>query len=157
MAYFAKIGLNNKVIEVLAVSDNDLLDANGNSSEELGRRFLEELTHWPIWIQCSYNTRNGIHYEPNSDTPSADQSKALRKNMPSKGYTYNEELDAFIRPKPTGSSYIFNSQTCEWDRPVVKPADYDSTKYIWVESEYLDGRNPWKLLTEEEKLRGGLL
>ena len=32
------------------------------------------------WIQTSYNTRSGVHYKPNSDEPSEDQSKALRKN-----------------------------------------------------------------------------
>ena len=25
------------------------------------------------WIQTSYNTRGGIHYQPNSDTPSSDK------------------------------------------------------------------------------------
>jgi hypothetical protein len=29
MASFAKIGLNNKVIEVLSVHNNELLDSNG--------------------------------------------------------------------------------------------------------------------------------
>lgn len=140
MAYFAKIGLNNKVIEVLAVSDNDLLDANGNSSEELGRRFLEELTHWPIWIQCSYNTRNGIHYEPNSDTPSADQSKALRKNYAGYGWTYDSIRDAFIPPQQY-PSWILNETTCLWEPPIVRP---EGTGWKWDENAYqADNNTGW--------------
>jgi len=156
MAHFAKIGLNSKVIEVLSVHNNVLLDSEGNVSEELGRKFLQELTYWPIWIQCSYNTHGGVHFDPNTKLPSEDQSKALRKNMPSKGHTYNEELNAFISPKPSEGSFVFNSQTCTWDRPINKPNDQTKT-YIWVESEYLANRNPWKELSEEEKLLGGLL
>ena len=36
------------------------------------------------WIQTSYNTHGGVHYEPGPTSdltkPSSDQSKALRKN-----------------------------------------------------------------------------
>ena len=32
------------------------------------------------WVQTSYNTRLGVHYDPTTGDPSADQSKALRKN-----------------------------------------------------------------------------
>ena len=40
MASFAKIGLNNKVIEVLAVSNDTIKDANGIEQEALGIDFL---------------------------------------------------------------------------------------------------------------------
>mgnify|MGYP007072182841 FL=1 len=39
------------------------------------------------WIQTSYNTRGGVYYQPNSNTPSDDQSKALRKNFAGVDYT----------------------------------------------------------------------
>jgi len=41
------------------------------------------------WIQNSYNTRGGIHYDPVTGEPSADQSKALRGNFAGIGYTYD--------------------------------------------------------------------
>ena len=47
------------------------------------------------WIQTSYNTRGGVHYEPNSITPSSDQSKALRKNYAGIGFLYDSDKDAF--------------------------------------------------------------
>ena len=61
MASFAKIGTNNKVIEVLSVHNNELLDANGVEQEALGIDFLTKLTGWAVWKQTSYNTLRGIH------------------------------------------------------------------------------------------------
>ena len=83
------------------------------------------------WIKTSYNTRGGIHYEPNSYTPSADQSKALRKNYAGTGYTYDQERDAFIPPKPY-ESWTLNEETCLWDSPIPYPSD--GQDYVWDES-----------------------
>ena len=76
MASFAKIGLNNKVIEVLSVHNNELLDSNGVEQEINGIDFLTKLTGWSIWVQTSYN-------------------KNFRKNHASIGMTYDEDRDAF--------------------------------------------------------------
>ena len=48
MAHFAKIGLNNKVINVVNVNNNELKDANGVEQEVLGIQFLEGTTGWFI-------------------------------------------------------------------------------------------------------------
>jgi len=130
MARFAKIGLNGKVLEVQKVDNAVLLDSNGVEQESLGVDFLTKLTGWAIWKQSSYNTHAGIHYEPNSDTPSADQSKALRKNHAAVGCTYDEDLDAFIPPKKY-ASWTLNETTCMWEPPVVYPDD--GQPYTWNE------------------------
>lgn len=83
------------------------------------------------WLQTSYNTRGGVHYEPNSDTPSADQSKALRKNYAGVGYTYDAQRDAFIPQKPF-ASWVLDEQTCYWNPPVPYPEDGSS--YVWDEA-----------------------
>lgn len=72
------------------------------------------------WIQTSYNTRGGIHYDPHTGEPSADQSKALRYNYAGIGYTYNEQRDAFIPPQPHPDA-VLNESTClwEWDEPLT--------------------------------------
>ena len=88
------------------------------------------------WIQTSYNTRGGIHYEPHNDssvyepTPSTDQSKALRKNFAGIGYSYDSARDAFIPPKPF-NSWTLNETTCLWEAPVAYPTD--SQIYDWNE------------------------
>ena len=134
MASFAKIGLNNKVIEVLSVNNEVLKDANGIEQENIGVDFLTKLTGYPVWKKTSYNTSGGKHYITNSvtgeKTLSNDQSKAFRKNHAGIGYTYNEDRDAFIPPKPY-NSWILNETTCLWESPVVHPND--GQEYIWDE------------------------
>lgn len=111
MAHFAKIGLNSKVIQVIHLNNSVLLDANNNESEQIGIEYLMDQTKWPIWKQTSYNGN-------------------IRKNFAGVGYTYDEDRDAFIPPKPY-SSWILNETTCQWKAPVDKPEDGE--KYNWNE------------------------
>ena len=122
MASFAKIGLNNKVIEVNSVHNNVLKDSNGIEQEVNGIDFLTKLTGWAIWKQTSYNTVGGVHTK--GGVP-------LRKNHAGIGYTYDEDRDAFIPKKPF-NSWILNEQTCQWEAPVAKPND--GKKYNWNET-----------------------
>ena len=122
MASFAKIGLNNKVIEVLSVVNEVLHDSNGVEQENIGIDFLTKLTGWAIWKQTSYNTHGGVHNS--NGTP-------FRKNHAGIGYTYDEDRDAFIAPKPF-NSWILNEQTCLWEAPVAYPQN--DNIYTWNES-----------------------
>ena len=122
MASFAKIGLNNKVMEVLSVHNNELKDSNGVEQENIGIDFLTKLTGWAIWKQTSYNTHGGFHLL--GGTP-------FRKNHAAIGYTYDEDRDAFIPKKPY-DSWILNETTCQWEAPVVKPDD--GKIYLWNET-----------------------
>ena len=83
------------------------------------------------WIQTSYNTRGGIHYQPDTDIPSDDQSKALRKNYAGIGYSYDVNRDAFIPSKPY-DSWVLNEASCLWNAPTPYPNDDNS--YDWDES-----------------------
>ena len=88
------------------------------------------------WIQTSYNTRGGVHYQPDSNEPSVDQSKALRKNYAGVGYAYDEKLDAFIPPQ-VYQSWTLNEETCLWEPPAPYPADgkvysWDETTQQWI-------------------------
>lgn len=82
------------------------------------------------WIETSYNTRGGVHYEPNSDTPSADQSKALRKNYAGIGFSYDATRDAFIPPQPF-PSWTLDEASCLWTPPTPYPDD--GGFYVWDE------------------------
>ena len=118
MASFAKIGLNNKVIEVLSVVNEVLHDSNGVEQEDIGIDFLTKLTGYPVWKQTSYN-RN------------------IRKNFAGIGYTYDEDRDAFIPKKPY-NSWLLNEDTCRWEAPISKPEltqeQIDNKNYyIWNE------------------------
>ena len=138
MAHFAKIGLNSKVIDVVTVSDQELHDSNGVEREVIGVTFLTNLTGWAIWKQTSYNTHAGVHYEPNSNIPSNDQSKALRKNTACVGGTYDEDRDAFIPPKAY-ASWTLDESTCMWEPPIAYPTD--RKPYQWNQTD-----QTWDLL-----------
>ena len=87
-----------------------------------------------VYKQTSYNTRGGVHYT--DGVPSADQTKAFRKNYAGLGYTYDAGRDAFIPPKPY-NSWVLNETTCLWDAPVAMPADAGTgeppKRYTWNE------------------------
>ena len=75
MAHFAKINEQNKVLTVIVVGNNDMLNSDGVETESIGQKFLENSQSWPahLWIQTSYNTSYNTHN-------SGDNSKALRGN-----------------------------------------------------------------------------
>ena len=123
MASFAKIGLNNKVIEVHSLHDNVLKDAAGVEQEVLGIEFLTNLTGWAVWKQTSYNTYGGVHKL--GGTP-------FRKNHAGKGFTYDEDRDAFI-PKQPYNSWTLNESTCQWEAPIAKPDSESGEMYQWNE------------------------
>ena len=127
MAHFAKLDSNNVVIFVTVGRDED----NGKEAELTART-------GDVYKQTSYNTRGGVHYQADG-SPSADQSKAYRKNYAGLGYTYDAGRDAFIPPKPF-NSWVLNETTCLWNAPVSMPTDgkrytWDEATTSWVEVE----------------------
>ncbi len=115
MGHFAKVsnGIVTKVIVAEADFFNNFVDDSPGQ-----------------WIQTSYNTRGGVHYQPNTNEPSEDQYKALRKNYAGIGYSYDTAKDAFIPPQPF-NSWTLNEDTCLWDSPVPYPED--GKLYKWNE------------------------
>jgi len=107
MSHFAKI--ENGTVELVIVAEKDFIDSLDGQ-----------------WVQTSYNTRGGIHYEPNNDDP--DGGTALRKNFAGKGYAYDLDRDAFIPPQPF-ESWLLDEPTCTWESPIPKPEG----NYTWVE------------------------
>jgi hypothetical protein len=101
MSHFAKLDENNVVVFVtVGRQEDDGLEA------ELSERTGD------VYKQTSYNTRGGVHYT--NGEPSADQSKAFRKNYAGIGWTYDEERDAFIPPKPEDGDWVIDEETCLW-------------------------------------------
>ena len=115
MGHFAKV--SNGIVTRVIVAEADFF--NNFVDDSPGQ-----------WIQTSYNTRGGVHYQPNTNEPSEDQSKALRKNYAGIGYTYDATKDAFIPPQPF-NSWTLNEDTCLWDSPVPYPTD--GKLYKWNE------------------------
>jgi len=106
MAHFAQLDENNVVTQVIVVSNNELLDANGQEREELGVAFCQRL-FGGNWKQTSYNNSMRVRYA-------------------GIGYSYNATLDAYVPPKPFPSDhgtgdpikhYYWNEEAQDWQLP----------------------------------------
>ena len=111
MAHFAQIE-NNLVTQVIVVDNNDILDDQGNESEEVGIQFCTDLLGGE-WKQTSYNNN-------------------FRKNYAGIGYTYDNTRDAFIPPQPY-PSWKLVEETCQWEAPVSYPVTLPGEVYTWDE------------------------
>ena len=120
MSHYVKV-LDGKVLQVI-VAEADFFDIFVDSSPG-------------TWLQTSYNTRGGVHYAPDSDTP--DGGEALRGNFAQPGYTYDEENDVFYAPQPF-KGWVLNKTTWLWEAPVPYPDDgkfyaWDEDTISWIE------------------------
>jgi hypothetical protein len=113
MAHYAFLDENNVVTEVI-----------------VGKNEGEEGINWELHYgafrnqvckRTSYNTVGGVHNS--GGTP-------FRKNYAGIGYTYDEQRDAFIPPKPY-NSWVLNETSCLWDPPTPMPQD--DKMYTWNE------------------------
>lgn len=111
MAHFAKIDENNIVTSVVVVDNKDTADASGVEKEHIGAVHLEKILGG-TWKQTSYNGN-------------------FRKNYAGIGYSFDEQRNAFIPPKPF-NSWILNETTCQWEAPVAMPND--GQMYSWDEN-----------------------
>ena len=128
MAYFAKVPSieNGKgIVEEVIRADQAFIETGlvGNPFD---------------WVQTSYNTRGGIYYIPDTDTPDPDQSKALRANYAGIGYTYDSVNDVFYSERPLDingqvcNSWTVGAPTWLWTPPI--PCPTDGKKYGWDEA-----------------------
>ena len=106
MAHYAFLDKNNIVTEVITGKDEtELLD--GLTPEEWYGNFRGQKC-----VRTSYNNN-------------------IRKNYASIGYKYDEQLDAFIPPKPF-DSWVLDEEICQWESPILYPID--GKDYIWNEN-----------------------
>ena len=113
MAHYAELDNTLTVTQVFVGRDEDDLP--------------DGVTDWETYYapegstvkRTSYNTRGGVHYDPETGEPSEDQSKAFRGNYAGIGFTYDEDLDAFITPKPSEDATL-DTETFTWVVPEVE-------------------------------------
>jgi len=132
MAHYAYINKDNIVTSVI-VGPDEGTEPDGITSWE---EYFSAKGKGQA-VRTSYNTRGGVHYDPETGGPSADQSKALRFNYAGVGFTYDADRDAFIPPKPF-DSWVLDEATCLWTAPIDYPADggdytWDEETGDWVE------------------------
>jgi len=132
MAYFAQLDENNIVIRVISVDNEVCLDIFDEEHEVLGEVFCKRHTRIKnTWKQTSYNNN-------------------IRGRFAGVGYSYDEEMDIFIPPKPY-PSWVFDRDTINWNPPLEYPSeDLTGKKYLWDEEAYqADNTQGWGLVTPE--------
>lgn len=141
MAHYAKIGLNNEVIDMAAVDNINCMTPGGLEREEIGCEFLKNLTGHQVWIKCSYNTYAGAHYGEDGQ-PSG--KPGFRANYPGIGWYYNSEHDIFHPARPNDlhgnpcNSWILNTVTGQWECPLGDSPciSGENSDYLWDEFLY---------------------
>ena len=112
MAHFAQLDPNNIVLRVIVVANSDIT-VNGQENEAKGIAFCQSLFGPDTrWAQTSYTGK-------------------MRKRYAGVGYSFDEQRDAFIPPRPY-PSWSLDSQTCDWVAPIPMPND--GSWYMWDES-----------------------
>jgi hypothetical protein len=136
MAHFAQVDpVTNTVLQVI-VAEQEFVDNFPDGGPG-------------IWIQTSYNTKGGVHYDQEGQ-PSEDQSKALRYNYASVGGLYDPEADAFYGQKPF-ESWVLNADAYVWEPPYWYDDGGDGTRsFRWREELHQadpDAQQGWEELS----------
>ena len=120
MAYFAQIGLNNKVISVTKIDDSIITDDANIEREDLGVDYLQQLTGWHIWKRT---WKDG----------------SQRYNFAGKGFTWDDDAEAFIPPK-IFDNFILDTETYTYVPPIPYPTDGEH--YVWDDktSQWVDAQ-----------------
>ena len=115
MSHFAKV--EDGIVTQVLVVEQEFIDtgALGDANQ---------------WIQTSYNTRGGKHYDP--ETREEDSGTPLRKNYAGIGDNYDSVRDAFYGQQPY-PSWTLDEDTCLWEPPVAYPDDFLEKPYEWDE------------------------
>ena len=135
MAHFCKLDENNIVTQVIVVSNDDIKDVNGVEVEEIGVAFCKKLLGAETnWKQTSYNNNFRVRYA-------------------GIGYSFSEELNAFIPPSPF-PSWILVEETADWVSPLGAAPTLTEEQitsrsfYRWNEEAYqADNTTGWVLET----------
>lgn len=112
MAHFAELNEDDIVLRIIVVDNENILNSNNVEEESIGVNFCKSLFGSDTrWVQTSYNNN-------------------FRKRYAGIDYTYSEEYDAFIPPKPY-ASWLFDESDLSWIPPVPYPND--GKDYVWNE------------------------
>ena len=103
MAHFASLDINNKVLQVVVISNEDV-DANGGDQSAEAETFVATIVPFVpfagAWKQTSYNNN-------------------FRKQYAGIGFSYDATKDKFIEPQPYSSWSLDASD--DWKAPVTYP------------------------------------
>ena len=127
MKYFAKLGLNSKVVSI-----THILDSNAPTEKE-GIEFLHKQTNYPFWVQTF-------------------KDRSQRKHYAGIGFIYDEDRDVFI-PKQPYSSWVLDISNATWISPIGNAPEItgeqlsqnESNTHLW-DYDWNDTNQSWDLI-----------
>lgn len=127
MAYFAELDIENKVLRVVVIDDNDVVENGGDQSDtaaEAVKLTVPLLGNGVKWVQTSL-------------------SGSFRKQYAGLGYTYDSIKDIFLSPQPSPSFTLDVNNN--WEAPIPMPNT--TQMWIWDEDAYqADNTTGWVLV-----------
>ena len=114
MAHFAKLTAEgNKVLQVLTIRDEDILNGDGVKDGAVGQQHFEKYHDWPanLWIETS-------------------KDGSMRGNYAAIGFNWDATNQIFYSDSPY-PSWTLNTTTGLWDPPSTRPDD--GKTYYWDE------------------------
>lgn len=119
MAHWAELDENNIVLRVTVGSNDEPDEGYQWLIDNLGGR----------WLKTSFNTFEGKHLL--GGTP-------FRGNFAGVGYSYHEDINAFMAPSPY-PSWIIDVNNYTWTAPIPLPDSgmwkWDETTVSWIEDD----------------------
>lgn len=154
MASYALVNVENKVLEVIVLSNEEIENPETGEDD-------------PVKVE---EKRKEIYGSFNARLIKTSYNNKLNGRFAQIGWTYDDDMNIFIPPKPEGcDEFIFNTITGNWEPP-TQPPDLTQEEidlgliYIWNSGGYSDEPNGWVLdlepdykfpeLTEEQILNG---
>ena len=155
MAHYARLGVNNVVVQVDIVDNSIITNSGGLERDALAFEHLAGEFGAGMWVKCSYNTAGGVHGLGGTPLRANYTGGAYDEDDP---WYYDGTNDIFNKGRPKDkdnqscASWTLNTTNGYWESPLTKPtetrAEIEAGKsYVWDESAYqADNSTGWFLL-----------
>lgn len=95
MPHFAKIGLDNTVLDIAVVDAIDCMTRQGEFDEAMGIAHLAKLTGHQTWLLTA-------------------KDGSIRRRFALIGGTYSSGHDAFLPPQPSEGEWVLDDESLDW-------------------------------------------
>jgi len=123
LAHYAFLDETNTVLEVIVGIDENDTDNLPNGFDNWEEYYLSKRPNAINCLRTSFNTIYNTHI---------NEGIAFRGNFAGIGFTYDEENNIFLPPKPY-ESWVLDLENAKWIAPITCP---DPNLYIWDEDLY---------------------
>ena len=135
MASYALVNIENKVLEVIVLSNEEIINPETGEDD-------------PVKVEAK---KREIYGSFNAKLVKTSYNNNLNGRFAQIGWTYDDDMNIFIPPKPEGcDEFIFDQNTGIWEPP-TQPPDLTEEEidlglfYIWNSGSYSDEPHDWVL------------